>query len=129
MDKKLVGSGSYMNDDKDCSVVKQVTKEKKLRWRNFPLFLIRGVIEVAQMGEDKYGTYDYLQKEYTINDHLDSLKRHLMGFENPHESDLDYESKKLQLFHVAWRAIVAAYVYETRPDLDDRFKIKVDKSK
>jgi len=94
----------------------------KLRWRNFPLWLLEGLIEVAQMGEGKYGTYDFLKKDYTINDHLDALKRHLMRFENPKESDLDEESNRCHLFHVAWRALVAAYVYEHKPQLDDRFK-------
>ena len=97
-------------------------KEEKLRWRNFPLWIIKDLISVACMGEEKYGTYDYLDKEYTVNDHLDALKRHLMKYEDPEENDLDHESGKLHLYHVAWRALVAAYVHKTKPQLDDRYK-------
>jgi hypothetical protein len=125
MDKKLVAPGSYIEDETKCSVMKQVTKETRLRWRNFPMFLLRGLIEVAQMGEEKYGTYDFLKKDYTVNDHLDALKRHLMKFEDPLDSDFDHESKQLHLYHVAWRALVAAFVREQKSHLDDRFRVKV----
>lgn len=93
----------------------------KLRWRNFPLFLIRPLIEVGQQGEEKYGTYNFL-KGLTVNDSLDSLKRHLDSFEDPTRDDEDAESKVNHLAHVAWNALVALYMIKTRPDLDDRFK-------
>lgn len=96
--------------------------EKKLRWRNFPMWLLEDLIKVASMGEDKYGTYDYLEKDYTVNDHLDAAKRHLMRFENPNESDLDHESGVSHLFHSAWRLMVAAFVAKFKPHLDDRWK-------
>lgn len=95
---------------------------KKLRWRNFPLWLLEDLISVASMGEDKYGTYDYLEQDYTVNDHLDALKRHLMRYENPEESDFDHESNRLHLYHVAWRALVAAFVHKSKPHLDDRYR-------
>ena len=101
--------------------------DKKTRWRNFPLWLMEGLIDVAQMGEGKYGLYDFLEKDYTVNDHLDALKRHLMKFESPKHSDLDHESNKLHLYHIAWRALVAAYVMENKPQLDDRFKCEEKK--
>jgi len=95
----------------------------KLRCRNFPTWLLEGLYKVAEMGEGKYGTYDFLQKDYTVNDHLDALKRHLMKFEDPRESDTDDESQQLHLFHVAWRALIAAYVCKYKPNLDDRYKL------
>lgn len=97
----------------------------KLRWRNFPLFLLEGLIEVAQKGEVKYGTYNFMDG-LPINDTLDSLKRHLVDFEDPRKPDEDAETKVNHLYSVAWNAIVAAYHLETRPDLDDR--IKLDKT-
>lgn len=103
-------------------VLKKLAESEKLRWRNFPLFLIEGVIRVSGLGENKYGTYDFLEKEYTVNDHLDALKRHLLRFEDPNQSDYDHESKELHLYHVAWRAMVAGFVMKFKPDLDDRWK-------
>jgi hypothetical protein len=71
--------------------------DQKLRWRNFPTWLIKPVIIVAQLGEQKYGLLDYLKKDYTVNDHLDALKRHLEEFENPLRPDLDHETKEWHL--------------------------------
>jgi hypothetical protein len=94
----------------------------KLRWRNFPLFLIRPLVEVGQQGEAKYGTYNFL-KGLTVNDTLDSLKRHLDKFEDPSQSDIDEETNVNHLASVAWNALVALYMIKTRPDLDDRYKL------
>lgn len=93
----------------------------KLRWRNIPLFLIRPMIEVGQQGEHKYGTYNYL-KGLKVSDCLDSLMRHLDDATDPNRSDIDAETKKHHLYSVAWNALVAAYMIENRPELDDRFK-------
>ena len=38
--------------------------DNKLRWRNFPLFLMRPLIEVGQQGEKKYGTYNFLIRSF-----------------------------------------------------------------
>lgn len=95
----------------------------KLRWRNFPLFLVEPLMEVGHHGESKYSTFNYLNG-MSMSDSLDSLKRHLMKFESPYESDFDEESKLNHLSHLAWNALVALHMYKTRPDLDDRFKIK-----
>jgi len=98
--------------------------EKKLRPRNFPLWLLEDFFKVASMGEEKYGTYDFLKKDYTVNDHLDAAKRHLMKFESPYENDNDHESHVLHPYHAAWRCLIAAHVCKTRPELDDRYKIE-----
>lgn len=93
----------------------------KLRWRNFPLFLIRPLIEVASFGEGKYDTFNFL-KGQTILNCTDAIKRHLDKFEDPSIDDLDEESRVNHLAHVAWNALVAVYMLKTRPDLDDRYK-------
>lgn len=93
----------------------------KLRWRNFPLFLIRPLIEVAHFGESKYDTFNFL-KGLTVLDSLDSLKRHLDNFEDPTLPDIDEESKVNHLAHIAWNALVALYMIKTRSELDDRYK-------
>lgn len=93
----------------------------KLRWRNFPMFLFKPVIEVAQFGEEKYDTFNFLKGAPTL-DSLDSLKRHLEKFENPFESDLDEESLKNHMAHVAWNALFILYTLENHPELDDRYK-------
>ena len=86
--------------------------QNKLRWRNFPMFLMRPLAEVAQYGEGKYSMYNFL-KGGSQNQYLDSLKRHL-------ESGLSH------MYHIAWNALVCAYMLENHPELDDRFKINKD---
>lgn len=103
--------------------------DNKLRWRNFPLFLIEPMVEVGAKAEKhkgnpegKYETFNFL-KGLKMNDTLDSLKRHLMKFESPYSSDLDEESQCNHLAHIAWNALVALHMLKTRPDLDDRYKL------
>lgn len=93
----------------------------KTRWRNFPLFLLDPLMEVATKGEEKYGTYNFLKGAY-INDCLDAAKRHMMKFESPFHPDNDEETGCSHALHAAWNLIVAAYVLKHRPDLDDRWK-------
>lgn len=96
--------------------------EGKLRWRNFPMFLLKPLMEVAQYGEGKYDMYNFL-KGGSQNQYLDCIKRHLEKYENPFEDDLDDESKVSHLAHTAWNALVAIYMLEHHPELDDRYKI------
>jgi hypothetical protein len=98
---------------------------QKLRWRNFPLFLIRPLAQVAQHGEGKYDMYNFL-KGGSQNQYLDCIKRHLDSYEDPTQDDLDLESRANHLAHVAWNALVAIYMLENFPELDDRFKIIKD---
>ena len=97
----------------------------KLRWRNFPMFLMRPLIQVAHAGEQKYGTYNFL-KGLTVNNCLDSLKRHLDSFEDPSQPDNDPETGIIHLGPLAWNALVAAYILKTKPELDDRYKGEED---
>ena len=106
--------------------------EGKLRWRNFPMFLIRPLAEVAQFGESKYSMYNFL-KGGSQNQYLDCIKRHLDKYEDPKQSDFDVEdefgqpgSMQNHLAHIAWNALVGLYMLENYPELDDRFKIKDD---
>jgi len=100
--------------------------KNKLRWRNFPRFLVRPLIEVGQFGETKYNTFNFL-KGLPALDTLDSLERHLDKFLDPNQPDIDEESGCHHLAHVAWNALVALYMIKTRPDLDDRYKNKSEK--
>ena len=93
----------------------------KLRYRNFPLFLIKPLIDVGQFGETKYGTYNFL-KGLAVNDSLDSLKRHLEAVDDPRQDDIDPESSCHHLAHVAWNALVCLYMLTYRKELDDRLK-------
>jgi hypothetical protein len=95
--------------------------EGKLRWRNFPMFLLRPLIRVAQYGEGKYETFNYL-KGGEQSQYLDCMKRHLDAFECPYDDDNDAESGINHLAHVAWNALVAIYMLEHYPEMDDRFK-------
>ena len=94
--------------------------EGNLRWRNFPLFLLKPLMEVAQFGEGKYETYNYL-KGGSQNQYLDCIKRHLEKYESPFDDDNDDESGVNHLAHVAWNALVAIYMLKQFPELDDRY--------
>ena len=95
--------------------------KNKLRWRNFPLFLVEPLAKVGHFGETKYETFNFL-KGQTVLDTIDCLKRHLTKVDDPSKPDTDEESGCHHLAHVAWNALVALYFIKTRPDLDDRFK-------
>ncbi len=47
----------------------------------------------------------------------------LDAYEDPTQDDLDPESRVSHLAHVAWNALVAIYMLEIHPELDDRFNI------
>ena len=102
--------------------------ENKLRWRNFPLFLVRPLVEVGSKAEKhkgnpegKYETFNFL-KGLSVLDTIDSLTRHLDKLEDPTQPDIDEESQCHHLAHIAWNALVALYMIKTRADLDDRYK-------
>lgn len=107
--------------------------KNKLRWRNFPLFLMRPLVEVGAAAEKiegnptgKYPTFNFL-KGLSVLDTLDSLQRHLDEFIDPNIPDIDPEDGCHVLAKVAWNALVALYFVKTRPDLDDRYKIPKEK--
>lgn len=93
----------------------------KLRWHNFPMFLIRPMIEVADYGADKYATFNFI-KGAPISQYMDCIKRHLDKFEDPTLPDNDPESGVNHLAHAAWNALVAVYMVQNRPELDDRWR-------
>lgn len=95
--------------------------EGKLRWRNFPLFLMRPLARVGMFGEGKYETYNFL-KGGSFNQYYDCAMRHLDKYTDPDLPDLDAESGESHLSHVAWNLLVAIYMAEKFPDLDDRYK-------
>lgn len=96
----------------------------KLRWRNFPLFLLEDLMRVGEEGEKKYATYNFLDGMF-FSDCMDSLKRHSMKLESPFHSDFDEETGICHAFHIAWNALVIGFMLKMRPDLDDRYKPKV----
>lgn len=103
--------------------------DNKLRWRNFPMFLMEPLIQVGDSAElregnpkGKYDTFNFL-KGLELNDTMDSLKRHLVKFESPYESDFDEETELNHLAHIAWNALVALHFLKTRPELDDRYQL------
>lgn len=104
----------------DIKVGKRHNKGK-LRWRNIPLFLVRPLVKVGQMGEVKYGTYNFLNG-LPVSDTIDSMMRHLDAFLDPEQSDYDDESGLHHCSHIAWNALVVLYHLETRPELDDRWR-------
>lgn len=95
----------------------------KLEWSSFPLFLIRPLIKVSQSGIDEYGKYNFLEGGPT-SQYTDCMTRHLDAFTDPHQPDNDEKSGCNHLAHAAWNALVAIYMLEHRPELDDRYKIE-----
>jgi hypothetical protein len=100
----------------------------KLRWRNFPLFLMRPLAEVGSSAEKwennpngKYETFNFLNG-LSVSDNIDSLMRHLDEFIDPNKPDIDPEDGCHVLAKIAWNSLVALYFIKTRPELDDRWK-------
>ena len=98
----------------------------KLSWHNFPMFLLRPLMMVAQYGAKKYAAFNFL-KGAPQSQYLDCIKRHLDAYEDPSVDDLDAESRVNHLGHVAWNALVAIYMLEKFPELDDRYKLDEEK--
>lgn len=101
--------------------------QDKLRWRNFPMYLVEPLIEVGASAElregnpkGKYPTLNFL-KGLKVQDTLDSMKRHMAKLDNPRESDYD-ESGCHHLAHIAWNALVALETIINKPEFDDREK-------
>lgn len=125
--QKIAENLKFQNDmNKNMGI--RLNKGKD-RWRNFPMFLMEPVIKVGSHAEirdgnpnGKYETFNFL-KGMHVNDCLDSLKRHLVKFESPYESDNDEETSESHLAHIAWNALVALHMLKTRPELDDRYKL------
>ena len=94
----------------------------KLRWRNIPHFMLKGLVEVGQYGEEKYGESWNFLKGQSVSAVMESLIRHFEQLESPFESDFDKESKKNHAYHIAWNALYIAYILEHKPEFDDRYK-------
>lgn len=105
----------------------------KLRWRNFPMFLMEPLVKVGSANEKhegnpsgKYPTHNFLNG-LKVNDTLDSLHRHLCDFTDPLKPDVDTEDNVHHLAKIAWNALVALYYIENKPEWDDR-TLKHDKN-
>ena len=94
----------------------------KLRWRNIPHFMLKGLVEVGQYGEEKYEESWNFLKGQSVSAVMESLMRHFEQLESPFESDFDKESKKNHAYHIAWNALYIAYILEHKPEFDDRYK-------
>lgn len=94
----------------------------KLRWRNIPHFMLKGLVEVGQYGEEKYGESWNFLKGQSVSAVMESLIRHYEQLESPFESDFDKESKRNHAYHIAWNALYIAYILEYKPEFDDRYK-------
>jgi len=98
--------------------------KSKLRWRNFPLYLLRPVVEVADAAEKregnptgKYETLNFL-KGLSVTETLESMMRHADDLLDPTQPDLDPEDGKHHLAKIAWNALVALHYIGT--EWDDR---------
>jgi Domain of unknown function (DUF5664) len=100
----------------------------KLEWHHIPMFLLEDLMKVGEIGGKKYFDYNYLTG-FPITQLLNSLKRHLNSFESPFESDYDVDTAQSHLQHVAWNALVAAYVMKYKPEFDNRYKITKKRKK
>ena len=86
-----------------------------------PADAIREVAEVATFGADKYDAHNWM-KGISYSRMMDSLLRHLTSF-NSTDSDIDSESGRHHMAHVAWNAITLLHFIldcDTYGHLDDR---------
>jgi hypothetical protein len=127
MDSKIDSKSTGVRDNKG-----------KLRWRNFPLFLVRPLIEVGHFGEKKYAAFNFL-KGLPVLDTMDSMMRHIDAYIDPSKPDYDVcpqdkagckpnkdgeclnHSGLHHLALAAWNALVIVYQAKTHPELDNRY--------
>lgn len=90
-----------------------------------PIALTR-IAEVLTHGEKRYSAHNW-RKGLKWSETLDSLLRHTNAFNSG--QDFDKDSKLNHVAHIACNAIFLLEMYETHPELDDRYKYVETKRK
>jgi len=90
-----------------------------------PLWLT-GVGQVLTFGARKYAAHNW-RKGIARSRLLGACLRHLFAYLGG--EDRDPETGLLHLYHASCCLMFAAELHETRPDLDDRYRIRVPRKK
>ena len=98
--------------------------EGKPRWSLVPQSALIPMVRVLEFGAKKYGDYNWV-KGLSIRETCESLKRHLDAFMEG--EDDDPESKLSHIGHIQCNALFLSWMYENRPDLDDRVDFTLGK--
>ena len=95
--------------------------EGKPRWSLVPQSALIPMVRVLEFGAIKYEPFNWT-KGLSITEICESLKRHLDAFMEG--EDNDPESKLSHIGHIQCNALFLSWMYENRPDLDDRITLK-----
>ena len=95
--------------------------EGKPRWSLVPQSSLLPMVRVLEFGTTKYEPFNWT-KGLSITEICESLKRHLDAFMEG--EDDDPESKLSHIGHIQCNALFLSWMYENRPDLDDRITLK-----
>ena len=98
--------------------------EGKPKWSLVPQSSLIPMVQVLEFGAKKYGAYNWA-KGLSIRETCESLKRHLDAFMEG--EDDDPESKLSHIGHIQCNALFLSWMYENRPDLDDRINFTLGK--
>lgn len=80
---------------------------------------LEAIARAFEAGEVKYSRSNW-KKGLPLTQILDSLMRHLIAVMDG--EDIDHETGVAHLDLAAWNALIAAQMYHTRPDMDDRVR-------
>ncbi len=86
---------------------------------------IEGVGKVLTFGAGKYAAHNW-RKGIARSRLLGACLRHIFAYLRG--EDRDQETGLLHLYHASCCLMFASELHETRPDLDDRYKIEKEKS-
>ena len=87
-----------------------------------PTVAIWGMARVFAMGIEKYGKHNY-RKGLKFRECLDAAIRHILDLQDC--DDIDKESGENHVFHALCELAMYAFMMKYRPDLDDRYDVKM----
>ncbi len=92
--------------------------EGKLKWSLISWRALEPLVKVLMFGAKKYAAHNW-KKGVKYTETCESLQRHMNAFLEG--EDIDPESELPHVGHILCNAMFLSYMYQVRPDMDDRY--------